>query len=151
LKGTIYYETSSVDLSPGPLPLQGRGRGLGGRANFNQLKHTQKIRITIGKIDLICGMGFPFRQSNKQTEMAMSETHTKGETHGCIVCGKLYQLYVVYDASGKFVDSKVMSAGGRRVDYPGRALVACESHSEAEIQAAILRVYGDEAEDKEEE
>ena len=45
----------------------------------------------------------------------MSETHTKGEMHGCIVCGRLYQLYVVYDDQGKFIDSKVMSEGGRRV------------------------------------
>jgi hypothetical protein len=36
----------------------------------------------------------------------MSNTQTKGETHGCIVCGKPYQLYVVYDASGKFIASK---------------------------------------------
>jgi hypothetical protein len=72
----------------------------------------------------------------------MSETHTKGESHGCIVCGKLYQLYVVYDASGKYVDSKVMSAGGRRVVYPSRPLVACEKHSQAEVDAAIAQVYG---------
>ena len=25
----------------------------------------------------------------------MTEKFTKGEMHGCIVCGKLYQLYVV--------------------------------------------------------
>ena len=39
----------------------------------------------------------------------MSETHTKGEMHGCIVCVRLYQLYVVYADQGKFIDSKVMS------------------------------------------
>ncbi len=79
----------------------------------------------------------------------MSQTHTKGETHGCIVCGKPYQLYVVYDASGKFIDSKVMSAGGRRVEYPTRPLVACEKHSEAEVEAAVARVYGGPPEDDE--
>ena len=73
----------------------------------------------------------------------MTDTHTKGETHGCIVCGKLYQLYVVYDAQGKFLDSKVMSEGGRRVEYSKRPLVACERHSEAEVEAAIARVYGE--------
>ncbi len=31
----------------------------------------------------------------------MTEAFTKGEMHGCIVCGKLYNLYVVYDAAGK--------------------------------------------------
>ena len=79
----------------------------------------------------------------------MSQTHTKGEMHGCIVCGKPYQLYVVYDASGKFIDSKVMSAGGRRVEYPTRPLVACEKHSEAEVEAAVARVYGGPPEDDE--
>jgi hypothetical protein len=72
----------------------------------------------------------------------MTEKHTKGEHHGCIVCGKLYELYSVYDANGKFIDCKVMSAGGKRVPDPRRPLVACEKHSEAEIEAAVLRVYG---------
>ena len=72
----------------------------------------------------------------------MTENHTRGEHHGCIVCGKLYELYSVYDANGKFVDCKVMSAGGKRVPDPRRPLVACEKHSDAEIEAAVLRVYG---------
>lgn len=78
----------------------------------------------------------------------MSQTHTKGETHGCIVCGRLYQMYVVYDENGKFVDSQVMSDGGRKVKHPGRALVACERHSEAEVEAAVVRVYGEQKEDE---
>ena len=79
----------------------------------------------------------------------MSDTHTKGETHGCIVCGKLYELYVVYNSSGQFVDLKVMSAGGKPVPHPTRPLVACVIHSDAEIEAAVTRVYGEHAEDEE--
>jgi hypothetical protein len=75
----------------------------------------------------------------------MAETKTKGEMHGCIVCGRLYQLYVVYDAAGKFIDCKVMSAGGRHVPDPTRPLVACESHTAAEIKAAVARVFGQES------
>lgn len=67
------------------------------------------------------------------------ETHVKGETHGCIVCGKLYQLYVVYDANEKFVDCKVMSAGGKRVPGRDHAIVACETHSGEQIENALLR------------
>ncbi len=78
----------------------------------------------------------------------MPEKHTKGEMHGCIVCGKLYQLYVVYDANGKFVDAKVMSAGGKRVPNANRPLVACEKHSDKEIEAAVTRVYGDQKQDE---
>jgi hypothetical protein len=78
----------------------------------------------------------------------MSQTHhTKGEMHGCIVCGKLYQLYVVYDEHNRYVDSKVMSVGGRKVNHPTRALVACENHSEAEVEAAVVRVFGEQKEE----
>jgi hypothetical protein len=73
----------------------------------------------------------------------MREKHTTGEMHGCIVCGKLYQLYVVYDANGKYIDCKVMSAGGKRVPNAQRPLVACDQHTDAEIEAAVERVYGD--------
>lgn len=66
----------------------------------------------------------------------------KGETHGCIVCGRLYQLYVVHDSEGKYLGSKVMSAGGKEVKGYNRPLVACESHTEEEIGRAASRVYG---------
>ncbi|MDQ2691978.1 MAG: hypothetical protein M3Y68_08120 [Chloroflexota bacterium] len=66
----------------------------------------------------------------------------KGEAHGCIVCGRLYQLYVVHDSEGTYLGSKVMSAGGREVKGYGRPLVACETHSEDEIARAAERVYG---------
>lgn len=75
----------------------------------------------------------------------MAEEHTKGEMHGCIVCGKLYELYVVYDASGRFIDCKVMSAGGRRVPDDRRPLVACDRHMDTEVEAAVKRVYGEAA------
>ena len=74
----------------------------------------------------------------------MNEKHTKGEMHGCIVCGKLYQLYVVSDEHGKFTDFKVMSAGGKPVLNTHRPLVACETHTIEEIEAAVSRAYGSE-------
>jgi hypothetical protein len=66
----------------------------------------------------------------------------KGEMHGCIVCGKLYQLYVVHDAEGKYIGSRVMTSGGKEVKDYGRPLVACERHSDEEINRAANRVYG---------
>jgi hypothetical protein len=72
----------------------------------------------------------------------MSVTKAKGEMHGCIVCGKLYQLYVVHDSNGKYIGSKVMSAGGVEVRGAGRPLVACERHTKEEIERAVSRVYG---------
>jgi hypothetical protein len=72
----------------------------------------------------------------------MGETVTKGEMHGCIVCGKLYNLYVFYDSEGNYLGSRVMSAGGREVKGAGRPLVACETHSDGEVARAVEMVYG---------
>lgn len=77
----------------------------------------------------------------------MDDKNTKGEMHGCIVCGTLYQLYVVSDAQGKFIDCKVMTAGGKRVRNSHRPLVACEKHTEAEVEAAVVRAYGQQDDD----
>jgi hypothetical protein len=71
----------------------------------------------------------------------MAENHTRGESHGCIVCGKPYDLYVVYDPRGRIIGSKVMSSGGKPVVHARRALVACEHHSQEEIERAIARAY----------
>jgi len=73
----------------------------------------------------------------------MSENTTRGEMHGCIVCGKLYQLYVLYDPHGKYIGSKIMSAGGKEVQDSKRPLAACEKHTDQEIERAIKRVFGD--------
>lgn len=72
----------------------------------------------------------------------MSETQGKVEMHGCIVCGKLYQLVVAYDTNGGYIGSKVMSAGGREVKGANRPLVACEKHTDEEVERAVNRVYG---------
>lgn len=67
----------------------------------------------------------------------MAEKYTKGEMHGCIVCGTLYQLYVMSDAQGKFIDCKVMRAGGKNVPNTRHPQVACEKHTDAEIESAV--------------
>ena len=77
----------------------------------------------------------------------MTEKYTKGEAHGCIVCGKLYQLYVVNDANGRYVDAKLMSAGGKLVRNANRPLVACNKHTDAEIKSAVIRAYGPQDDD----
>ena len=76
-------------------------------------------------------------------------TEGKSEVHGCIVCGKLYQLVVAYDANGKFIASKVMGAGGKPVKEATRPLVACVKHTDEDIERAVNRVYGGEQEDEE--
>jgi len=71
----------------------------------------------------------------------------KGEMHGCIVCGKLYQLYVVHDSAGNYIGANVMSAGGKEVTGAGRPLAACETHTNEEIARAVERVYGRQSQD----
>ena len=73
----------------------------------------------------------------------MNDTKGKSEMHGCIVCGKLYSLLVAYDANGRYIGSKVMSAGGKEVKGVRRPLAACLTHSEEEIERAVDRVYGE--------
>jgi hypothetical protein len=79
----------------------------------------------------------------------MSENKAKGEMHGCIVCGKLYQLIVVHDANGNYIGSRIMTAGGKEVKGANRPLVACERHTDEEIARAVKRVYGDQVPDEE--
>ena len=79
----------------------------------------------------------------------MPENKAKGEMHGCIVCGKLYQLIVVHDANGNYIGSRVMTAGGKEVKGTNRPLVACETHTVDEIERAVQRVYGDQVPDEE--
>ena len=79
----------------------------------------------------------------------MPGTKAKGEMHGCIVCGKLYQLIIAYDSNGKYIGSKVMSAGGKEVKGAKRPLVACDRHTDEEIERAVNRVYGEQKDEDE--
>ena len=81
----------------------------------------------------------------------MSKNTDKVEQHGCIVCGKLYDLLVVYAPDGRLVDLAVTSPGGRRI-VDAKPLVVCTRHTEAEIKAALERHYpGQPVEDAEDD
>ena len=68
----------------------------------------------------------------------MSDNRNVTERHGCIVCGRSYEVLVVYDPSGKFLDCTVMSPGGGHcLGGHGRPLVACDRHSQTEVDAAV--------------
>jgi hypothetical protein len=81
----------------------------------------------------------------------MSENINRVEPHGCIVCGRTYDMLVVYAPDGRMVDCTVTSPGGQRVPDPRRPLVACDGHSSQKIQAAYAERYsgGPRAEDNE--
>jgi hypothetical protein len=63
------------------------------------------------------------------------------EQHGCIVCGKVYQLLVEYAPAGQLVDCKVTSPDGRRVPDTHWPLVACNKHTATEVETALARHY----------
>jgi hypothetical protein len=74
-------------------------------------------------------------------ERYMSENTNRVEPHGCIVCGKIYNLLVVYAPSGGMVACTVTSPGGQVVPDPTRPLVACNTHSGEEVDTALARHY----------
>jgi hypothetical protein len=69
----------------------------------------------------------------------MTDNRDVTEQHGCLVCGRSYNLLVVYGPDGRYIDAAVTSPGGRRVPDPEWLLVACDRHSPAEIDAALAR------------
>lgn len=81
----------------------------------------------------------------------MSDNPSVVEQHGCIVCGKVYSVLVVYMPDGQLLDCIVTSGDGHRVPDARRPLVACDTHPAAEVEAAYARLYSDhaQAEDKE--
>ena len=78
----------------------------------------------------------------------MTTEETKIEQHGCIVCGKTYQLKVTYDAHGQLLKCLVLTPGGRRVVDSQHALVACDTHPAAKIEEAVAKHYPGHAEDE---
>jgi hypothetical protein len=77
----------------------------------------------------------------------MSNNSNVVEQHGCIVCGKVYNLLVVYDSDSKMVDCAVTSPGGHVVKDVHRLLVACNKHTEEEIKIALASHYPGKAKD----
>jgi hypothetical protein len=69
----------------------------------------------------------------------MSENKDVVEIHGCIVCAKLFNILAVYAPDGRLLDCTVTSPGGHIVPDERRILVACDSHTVGEIEAAYKR------------
>jgi hypothetical protein len=66
----------------------------------------------------------------------MSENKNAVEIHGCIVCARLFNVLAVYAPGGRLLDCTVTSPGGHIVIDERRPLVACDRHTEGEIEAA---------------
>jgi hypothetical protein len=77
----------------------------------------------------------------RSEEFPMSNNTNVVEQHGCIVCGRIYNLLVIYDPEGKLVDCTVTSPDGHVVRDAHRPLVACNKHTEEEIKIAFANHY----------
>ena len=69
----------------------------------------------------------------------MSENKNAVEIHGCIVCGRLFNILTVYTLDDVLVDCKVTSPGGHCVPNEHQPLVACNTHTVEEIESACRR------------
>ena len=69
----------------------------------------------------------------------MTENKNVAEMHGCLVCAKTFSVLAVYTPDGKLVDCAVTSFGGHCVPDEQHLLVACDTHSVEEIEAAHQR------------
>ena len=69
----------------------------------------------------------------------MSENKNAVELHGCIVCARIFNILAVYTPDGTLVGCAVTSPGGHCVPDERRPLVACDTHTAGEIEAAYKR------------
>jgi hypothetical protein len=69
----------------------------------------------------------------------MSENKTVVEMHGCIVCARIFNILAIYTPDGRLLDCTVTSPGGHCVPDEQRPLVACDTHTDVEIEAAHKR------------
>ena len=70
----------------------------------------------------------------------MTENTTAVTVHGCIVCARLFDILAVYAPNGNLVGCTVAnSPDGHIVPDRRSPLVACNTHSAAEVEAAYNR------------
>ena len=69
----------------------------------------------------------------------MSENKNMIERHGCIVCGKLFDVLAVYSPDRRLLECKPTSSDGHCLTTERQQLVACNDHTEAEIQSGLKR------------
>lgn len=69
----------------------------------------------------------------------MSDNRKEVELHGCIVCGRVYNVLAVYSPYGSLVDWTVSSPDAHILKEMEHLLVACNSHSTESTEAAIKK------------
>ena len=71
--------------------------------------------------------------------MTRPENKDVVEMHGCLVCARTYNVLATYTPGGRLVGCVVTSFGGHCVPGERQPLVACDTHTAEEIEAAYQR------------
>ncbi len=69
----------------------------------------------------------------------MSENKNVIEMHGCIVCAKTFSVLAVYTPDDRLLECAMTSFDGHRVPDEQHLLVACDTHTAEDIEAAHQR------------
>ena len=69
----------------------------------------------------------------------MSENTNAVEMHGCLVCARIFSLFVVYAPDGSLVGCTVNNLDGHVVPDERQPLVACNTHSVEKIETAYRK------------
>ena len=69
----------------------------------------------------------------------MSENISRIEQHGCIVCGKLYDLLTVRTPVGALVGVTVTNPGAHPITETDPPLLVCNMHSSRQVEIALAR------------
>ena len=80
----------------------------------------------------------------------MSNNRKEVEMHGCIVCGRVYNVLAVYSPYGSLVDWTVSSPDARILKETEHILVTCNSHTDEVVEAALERWLSRNKEEQEE-
>ncbi len=86
--------------------------------------------------------------------MIKSKNKKTMEIQGCLVCARTFNVLAVYGPDGSLVDCAVTSPGGHCVPDERQPLVACDTHTTDEVEAAYKRWlsrYGKELDDEQED
>lgn len=81
----------------------------------------------------------------------MSENTNIVEMHGCIVCGKVYDVLAVYSPEGRFLIGSVTGSGGHCIAGEKQPLVACDTHTADQIDVAHKRWQARNIDDQDED
>jgi hypothetical protein len=69
----------------------------------------------------------------------MEENSNRAETHGCIVCARIYNILAVYSPDNQLIDCIVTSPGGHCIHNDSHPLVVCDKHTSDQIGKALKR------------